>query len=386
MDGKAVRDLIVLMDQVDDPREPNIRHKLGDILVIAVLAVICGANSAVEIELFGRSKRSWLRTFIDLPGGIPSHDTFNRLLALISPESFEAAFTRWLKTLNQDTQDARLIAADGKTIRGSMERANTRSGINMVTAYCVQSGLALAQMGTTGKGKEAPTLKKLLACMDLRGAVVTVDALHCRPKVANQILDQHGDYIMQLKGNNAEMHRAAYRVMTSVMDPDTRFYGYRDHVVVENQGHGRQETRCVWVTDQVDPVTYYPMQRWDGIRTLVLVENHREMLNGQVESERHVYLSSLDKPSAQTMLEHIRGHWGIENGLHWMLDVGFREDECRMRTGHAAENMSRLRRIGLNLLKQDKTTKAGINAKRLRCGWDHDYLLAVLTQKTDEFI
>lgn len=381
MDAPAPRGLLAHFQDMDDPRGPRTWHRLEDLLTIAMLAIICGAQGWVEVELFGHSKARWLKTFLALPHGIPSHDTFGRLFAALDPDQFERCFQQWTAGLVQTGGD-RLIAADGKTLRRSFDRASGKAAIHMVSAWSSANSMVLGQLACDAKSNEITALPRLLAMLDLKGAIVTADAMHCQKKTAQQIIDQGGDYLLQVKDNQKTLHEEVKLFFNEAIQAGWDHTGYAFHETVEKD-HGRIETRRCWCTWEVRWLRR--QVKWPGLSSMVCVESTRELIDpaggvGKASVQRRYYLGSRDGRDAQAVLGWGRGHWSVENNLHWCLDVSFDEDACRLRQGHGAQNVSRLRRWALNLLKAESTTKAGIKAKRLQCGWNHDYLLKVLTQ------
>lgn len=360
--------------ELPDPRVPRgQRHSLSALLTIAICAVICGADSWTEVEQFGRAKKRWFQTFLDLPHGIASHDTFGRVFAALNPEAFDRCFRSWTKALAAHT-GGKLIAIDGKTLRRSFAHAWDKSAIHMVSAYACTNNLVFGQLATEAKSNEITAIPKLLELLDLTGSVVTIDAMGCQKEIARTIIQGGGDYLLALKDNQPTLHRKVRGLLDEAILEG--FVGMtHDRFEETDAGHGRIETRRVWCTPEVHWIKQH--KDWPGLRSVVVIESIRRV-GTEESSERRYYISSLDGSDAARVAALVRGHWGIENRLHWTLDMAFREDDCRVRTGHAAENFSRLRRIALNLLKCEKTLRVGLKAKRLRAGWDHDYLLAVL--------
>lgn len=362
-----------------DPRAANAVHRLSDILLIAVCAVICGADGWVDVETFGNAKLPWLRTFLDLTHGVPSHDTFGRVFAALDPDAFERCFERWMATLRGS--GARLLAVDGKGIRRSFAHAWDASGMaHLVSAFAAENRLVFAQVAGEGRGQELEAMRRLLDLLALDEAtVVTVDAAGCQRDVARRVVAKGADYVLAVKANQPALHAR----VRAVLDEATLegFAGLR-HGYAESVdgGHGRIETRRVWVSDEATRhLGGEVADQWAGLGSLAVVESVREVPGKPTSVERRYYVSSLEGNDAARMAACIRGHWGIENALHWQLDVSFGEDLRRIRKDHGAENFSRLCRIALNLLKGEKTAKVGVKGKRLKAGWDEPYLLRLLT-------
>jgi predicted transposase YbfD/YdcC len=365
-----------------DPRSgPALRHRLLDIVTIAVLAVLCGADSWVDVALFGRSKEAWLRTFLELPHGIPSHDTFGRVFAALDPAAFEACFLAWVRAAvaaadaGADAGDPGL-ALDGKTVRRSHDRANGRGPLHLVSAWATERGLVLGQVAVADHANELAALPVLLDALALADTVVTIDAIGCQRDVADQIVTRGGDYVLALKDNQLTLHDLVvdHFTLVAAAGPDHLAHAVHDAI---DKNHGRHERRRCCVTD--DPAVLLwldPAQTWPGLRSIAAVTGERRV-GTTTTTETRYYLSSLPA-DARRIAAAVRSHGEIENRLHWVLDVAFREDDCRVRLGHAAENFAVLRRIALNLLRQDQTVKAGLKAKRLTAGWDESYLQHLL--------
>jgi len=374
--------------ELPDPRGVNRIHKLADMIVIAVMAVICGANGWSEVALFGRCKQKWLTTFLELSGGIPSHDTFGRVFALLDPDAFERCFLAWMSAL-VELSGGRLLAIDGKSIRRSFDHAWDKSGMaHMVSALVNQDGnrMVFGQIAVQDKSNEITAIPQLLELMDLKGAVVTIDAIGTQREIAGKIIEGGGDYVLPVKENQPALHQKVSALMEEaalgeIKDLDV---GYFEQ---SNEGHGRIETRRTWVVNDTASLGKPLLDLWPGLAggSLALVERRRKSLGdmtGSTTVERSYYIASLDgcdNAAAQRMARYARGHWAVENNLHWQLDVSFREDERRIRKGHGAQNYSRLCRLALNLLKRDKSIQAGVKGKRLNAGWDHDYLLKLIS-------
>jgi predicted transposase YbfD/YdcC len=358
---------------IEDPRmERGKEHRLSDILVIAVCAMLCGAEHFVDFAEFGKAKEGFLRTFLELPNGIPSHDTFRRVFALIDPRQFADGFRRWTEGLRQ-ALGAEVVAIDGKTLRRSHARAKGQEPIHMVSAWARENGLVLGQRKVADKSNEITAIPELLRVLQLAGCIVTIDAMGCQTKIAQAIVAAQADYVLALKGNQGTLHDEVRSYLE-----DARAEGFPEiaHAFLETseRGHGRSETRRYWITEEIGWLSQHA--QWEKLRAVGLVESVREV-HGQTTVERRFYLTSL-AADAPNFARAVRGHWAIENSLHWSLDVSFAEDQCRVRTGYAAENLAILRHLTLNLLKQETTKKRGLKGKQKNASWDHSYLLKLL--------
>lgn len=376
MDVNAPTGFLRAFAELKDPRmDRTKKHGLSDILTISICAVICGADGWVQVEEFADCKKKWFRTFLDLPNGIPSHDTFGRVFAKLDPAAFEQCFMKWITQL-ATTSKGRLIAIDGKTIRRSLDSANSKAAIHMVSAWCQANHMVLGQLATDAKSNEITAMPKLLKLLDLDGAVVTIDAAGCQKKIARQIVDQGADYVLQLKGNQTALHSETVMLFDQCIRDDCHGISYHT-AATTNGGHGRIEQRRIWATSEIG--WFAERSKWKKLRSLIRIERKRTV-NGETSCEYHYYISSLPADNPGRLLEYIRGHWSVENNLHWCLDISFADDDRRIRKGHGAENYARLSRIALNLLKAQTKHKVGIKTKRLCCGWSHEYLFRVLTQ------
>jgi predicted transposase YbfD/YdcC len=361
-----------------DPRiDHTKRHHLLDLLTIALCAIICGADEWVAMEEYGKAKREWFATFLDLPNGIPSHDTFGRVFAALDPNQFEQCFLAWVQSTVALT-DGAMIACDGKTVRRSHDRGAGKAAIHMVSAWASANRLVLGQRAVDEKSNEITAIPALLDLLMLKGCIVTIDAMGCQTAIAQTIIDREADYVLALKENQQLCYHEVVHLFTDAHA--TAFADY-DHDAAEtvDGGHGRVEVRRYWTIS--DPATLMhldPDGEWAGLRSIGMVEAERREKGGagKVTCERRYYLTSL--VDAATFGRAVRSHWGIENGLHWVLDIAFREDESRARAGASAENLTVLRHIAVNLLKQERTAKVGIKNKRLKAGWDERYLLKVI--------
>jgi predicted transposase YbfD/YdcC len=383
MDTQAAAKIPRAFMKIPDPRKSNITHLLTDMLTIALFAIICGADDWVSVATYGRAKIDWLKTFLNLSGGIPSHDTFSRLFARLDPDAFEACFQTWMDDL-VDVSGGKLVAIDGKSLRRSFEHGWDKSGMaHMVSAFVQANKLVFAQQKTDGKGQELSAIDKLLKMLDLKGAVVSIDAIGTQKQVAKSILDAEADYLLQVKDNQPTLAAKLAQAMDdAILDKFKDLSS--DYFQETDAGHGRIEERKLWVCWDVKELLGDLAAEWPGLSALIAVERTRQSTGAggkpKISVERHYYISSLDKRTkAERLAGYVRGHWSIENNLHWQLDVSFREDERRNRKGHGAENLSRMTRAALNLLKRETSSQGGIANRRKKCGWENDYLIKVVT-------
>jgi predicted transposase YbfD/YdcC len=366
-------------DLPDPRRAQGRRHRLSDMIVIAVTAVICCADSWADVADFGNAKRKWFETFLDLPHGIPCCDTFERVFARLDPDGFERCFMSWSAAL-ANSSGGKLVAIDGKRIRRSFGHAWDHStATHMVSAFAQENATVLGQLAVDCKENEIIAIPRLLELLDLSGAVVTIDAMGCQTQIAANITEKGGDYVLAVKENQPALHDALKRNLDEMILE--KFAGVRHGFAEEVEGdHGRIETRKAWVTDQLeDWLDADQRARWKDLCSVAVVESTRDLPLQPLSVERRYFISSLAGIDAQAMARCVRGHWSVENKLHWVLDVSFGEDQARQRKDHSAQNFSRLRRIALNLLRRDASKKRGIKGKRLNAAWDHDYLLKLLT-------
>ena len=368
--------LIIELETIEDPRCGwKVEHRLIDVLVIAVCAVLGEAESFEDIALYGRCKRDWLQRFLALPNGIPSHDTFRRVLMLIDPGAFERSFLGWVRAVFRPGEGAlRQIAIDGKTVRGSFDRRHGRSPLHLVSAYATEHGLVLAQRAAEEKRGELTVLPGLLGGLDLEGCLVSLDALACRPEVAERIVGRGGDYLLTLKGNRKRAHaevRDWFAANAFALGAPLRpFFDAFD------DSHGRLVRRRVFACPDVN--AFATLKDWPGLAAVLAVETIRGVNGkGKVTAEIRHYLCSAKLPPAM-LAAAIRNHWQIENGLHWVLDVTFREDASRVRERNAARNLALLRRIALNLARADSTPKASLKGKRKYAGWDDSFMAMLM--------
>ena len=373
MAKRKAKNIVECFADLPDPRVERTRdHKLIDIIVIAICAVISSAEHWTEVERYGKMKKEWLETFLDLPNGIPSHDTFGRVFARLDPDIFCECFLGWIRTLYAET-DGKAVAIDGKTLRRSYDRADEKAALHLVHAWAVENHLLLGQVACTEKSNEITAIPELLKVLDLNGCLVTIDAMGCQKKIARQITGKKGDYILGLKGNQAKLRDDVETFFRCAQKDKFAHLACNYHQTVEKD-HGRIETREYWL---VAEDSFEVGDEWGGLKAVGMVKSER-LIGNELECETRYYICSR-MMSAEAFAKAVRGHWGIENSLHWVLDVAFREDECRIRKKNGPQNFAILRRFALSLLKREqKVCKLGIKSKRKACGWDNDYLLTVL--------
>jgi predicted transposase YbfD/YdcC len=372
---KTTNKLKTIFGNIDDFRRSHRKaYELESILLIGIISVICGADSWNEMENYAQSKQEFLRSFLDLPNGIPSHDTFNRVFSNIDSDQFETCFIEWVSTLAQ-LQPREVVAIDGKTIRGAKANGK-KSPVHMVSAWANENNLVLGQIKVSEKSNEITAIPKLLEVLALKDTIVTIDAMGCQTNIATKIIAKDADYILAVKGNQEQLYQ-------DIKD-EFRFGKNITTNLVEGLDHGRIETRkCSIITDLPAGKAGFQFiennNKWANLKTAVRIESIREFKNSEKPTEKAVryYISSL-KAEAIDFQKAIRSHWSIENKLHWTLDVAFSEDASRKRTKNASQNFSILNKIALNLLKNEKTSKIGVKSRRMKAGWDNHYLIKVL--------
>lgn len=376
--GSPLEQLRERFNRLTDPRVERTKlHQLLDIITIAICAVICGADDWVEMEQFGNDKREFFDKFLVLPNGIPSHDTFGRVFARIDPQRFQSCFLEWVQELVCASGGLLkgVIAIDGKTLCGSRDAAGGKGAIQMVSAWAQENRMVLGAVKVDDKSNEITAIPQLLKLFDLTGCTVTIDAMGAQTAIAGIITDAGADYVLSLKGNQGTMHRDVITLFDEAVACGFKGISHQREQTTE-KGHGRIETRRFFLVDDPAYLQYLnPKGAWSGLRSVGMIQSEREE-GGVVSMENRYYLCSLG--SVGEFREAARGHWGIENGLHWVLDVAFGEDHNRTHIDHSAHNFAILRHIALNLLKAEKSAKVGVKAKRLKCGWSEAYMLKVL--------
>lgn len=364
---------------VPDPRiERSQRHPLASVLTLSLCAVVCGADSFVSIEHFGRAREAWLKTFLDLPNGIPSHDTIGRIFAMLDPQALAEAFRQWAAAIATLTK-GEVVAIDGKTLRRSFQSADRSAFVHMVSAWATGNRMVLGQLKTEDKSNEITAIPRLLELLRVEGCLVTIDAMGCQKDIASKIVERGADYMLGVKDNQPTLAATVTGIFDEALR-DPQFPTSTNHHTTAEKGHGRTDVRRCWTMD-VDAECGAPFEEWSNLKGIILVERERT-IDGKTSSERRHFITSRSRISAEAALAATRAHWGIENQLHWVLDVAFREDDSRVRAGHAAENFAVIRHIAINLLKAVpgglKPGKLGVKNKRLLAGWHDGYLLRVL--------
>lgn len=359
---------------IEDPRiERTRQHKLIDIITIAICAVICGAEGWTDIETYGQAKYEWLKQFLELPNGIPSHDTFSRLFARLNPQQFQQCFLNWIKSINKIIS-GEVIALDGKSLRHSYDKEADKNAIHMISAWATENRLVLGQVKVDEKSNEITAIPELLKLLELSGCIVTIDAMGCQKEIVKVIAEQEADYIITLKKNQGSLYKNVEQLFKEAIR--TGFQGLKHSAYnTRDQAHGREEIRHYLMLTEVQE-RVAPTNKWSKLKSIGLVESVRTV-DGKTTVTPRYYISSLPN-NAEVFGQSVRSHWGIENSLHWILDVALNEDDCRIRKDNAPENFAVLRHVAVNLLGREKTSKRGIKNKQFRAAMDNEYLTKIL--------
>jgi predicted transposase YbfD/YdcC len=369
----AFQDYFATLTDPRCPAAPNSRHLLMDILIIAVCAVISGAEGWEDIEEYGKAQAAWFAEILDLPHGIPSHDTFRRVLSQLDPDELTRCFIAWTNAFSE-VSGGDVVSIDGKTLRHSFDRATATAAIHMVSAWASANRLVLGQLKVEEKSNEITAIPRLLQLLNLKGAVVTIDAMGCQKAIATTITEQGADYVLALKDNHPTLAEAVTRFFHDARASEFAHIAHAYHETVDGD-HGRIETRRYWITAEIEGLG--AQASWANLQSVGMVESRRE-IGDTVQIDTRYFLTSLPAQGVR-FAQAVRQHWGIENSLHWVLDVSFDEDACRIRKDKGAQTFAVLRHIAVNLLRREPHHKRGIKARRKRAGWDRDYLLQVLT-------
>lgn len=373
MEESPIRAIADHFSGLEDPRRCNRRHLLLDIIVIAICGVICGADTWKDIQLFGEAKEQWLKGFLELPHGIPSHDTFGRVFARLDPEELQQCFREWIEAVEERTQGG-VVALDGKQLRRSHDKREGKKAIYMVSAWASRNNLVLGQRKVDDRSNEITAIPPLLQMLDVSGCIVTTDAMGCQVAIAEKVIENEADYVFVVKENQS---RLLETIQWLFDDPDEMQWVEYDYCRTVDKDHGRIEIRECWTTSDPEYLAYLASRsQWKGLQSIGMIQAQRRIGQEQTVKRRY-FISSLES-NAEQLLEVARTHWGIENKVHWVLDLAFREDESRVRKGNGPENLAVLRHIALNQLRREPTPKISIRGKRKKAGWDNNFLLKVL--------
>lgn len=364
---------ISIFGQIEDPRvERNKEHVLPDIIGLTICAAICGADAWTEVEDFGNAKLEWLRTFLSLKNGIPSHDTIGRVFALLDPDVFQACFRQWVQSLQGKVEG--VVAIDGKTVRRSHNHGKSKQAIHLVSAWATDVGISLGQVKVDDKSNEITAIPELLQLLHLNGCLVTIDAMGCQKDIAQAVLDKGADYVLAVKDNQKTLREDVEQEFREAQKDSFKHMEHTFYETIE-KNHGRIEARQYWYTHDVQGLG--TLEHWPQLNGMVMCRSTRTVKSTTSVDDRF-FITSAAHNDAKKMAESIRAHWGIENSLHWVLDVAFGEDQARIRTNNADQNMATVRKMVINVIKPDKSRKGGVKAKRLQAGWDNTYLKEII--------
>lgn len=359
--------------ELTDPRRREVTYPLKNIVVMALCAVVSGADDFVSIAKWADTKKEWLANFLDMSAGVPSHDRFNAIFAALKPAEFEKCLLSWITALHEIT-GGQVIAIDGKTLRRSFDAASSKAAIHMVSAWATANHVSLGQVVTDAKSNEITAIPKLLELLEIKGCLVTIDAMGCQREIARQIVDGEADYVLAVKDNQPKLYEAIHNFFAQHLEDDCQSIACR-RAESHEKGHGRLDDRYYYLAKLPDD---FPLQeKWPGLKAIGIAVRVTEHKGGRHSGDVRYYITSR-YISGQKFAAAVRGHWGVENSLHWQLDVTFGEDQSRLRQGHADANFSLLRRTSLSLLKNNKSEKVGVKNKRLCAAWNDDYRLKVL--------
>ena len=367
---------------IEDPRiERNKKHLVWDIISLTICAVVCGCETWEEIELYGKEKEDWLQTILELPNGIPSHDTIRRLFIRLNPEQLQECFLSWVESVRRSSE-GEIVAIDGKTARRTHDRLNEKGPLHMVSAWSHENRLILGQVKTDEGSNEITAIPKLLKLLELHGSIVTIDAIGTQQEIAETIVGKHADYVLAVKANRPILHEELKWFFDDIDLESDRAEGLVDYHRDVEKDHGRIEIRECICSDEIDWLKPY-LEGWPEVTSIAMVKATR-IIGDQESQENRYYLSSL-APHAQLLSKAVRAHWGVENSVHWVLDMVFREDESRMRMGNSPENFAILRRMALNLVRRDVSSKRSLKGRRKICGWNNEYLENLLFAPDEAF-
>jgi predicted transposase YbfD/YdcC len=368
-------------EELEDPRqEGKIEHKLSDIILLCISALLCGAEGWHDIEIFGQARLEWLKKYGSFANGIPVDDTIARVMSALNPKQFQSCFINWMKAASEVTEGD-IVSVDGKTLRHSFDRKNSKRAIHMVSAFAKKNGVVLGQSKTEEKSNEITAIPELLDLLELKGCIVTIDAMGCQQKITKKIIDKEADYVIMVKGNQGYLSDDIISFFDICHQEEFKNVSY-DFYEETDKGHGRFEIRRYWISSYLKNIRN--TEKWKNLKTIGMVESERH-IGDQITLDKRYYISSISE-QAKVFSNAVRGHWGIENTLHWTLDMTFREDESRIRRDNAAENLAVLRHIALNALRQEKTFKKSIKAKRYKATLEPAYTDKLIQPLIDGFL